>query len=172
MWSCRNFLCSEWGCAYSLSGAFYSLCMYVFSLIFYLHAQELEDVISHTKECCSMNEVRDVDYIVGRWSPECADSALATNGGQTFDFVICADVLYHCEDFSILVSFINQCSTKSPCNLIISFEQRRRDLTPFFEELLQTTRFRTVRRRRYIVKDDQKKETTFFVCHLSSIVEL
>ena len=101
-----------------------------------------------------MNGVENADFVTGRWGKSCAEMAVAVNGGAAFDLVICADVLYHCEDFIALIDLIEFTCSKSSCNLIVSFEQRRKDLTPFFDQLLQIPGIELAGKQKYLIKDE------------------
>jgi predicted nicotinamide N-methyase len=101
-----------------------------------------------------MNGVENADFVAGRWGQCCAEMAVAANGGVAFDLVICADVLYHCEDFFALIDLIQLSCSKSSCHLIVSFEQRRKDLTKFFNQLLQIPGIAIVRKQKYLIKDE------------------
>ena len=103
--------------------------------------QELESCVSHTKRCCAMNIVVNEDepmtkFVAQRWSKSCGRSLVHENNGLKFDYVIMADVLYHVEDFPTLKDTIMECLREDKGQVIICYEQRRKDLSEFFRVLL------------------------------------
>lgn len=100
-----------------------------------------------------MNNVRSFGFFSSEWGKDCAVKMVEENSGNNFDLVIMADVLYHFEDFSSLIETITGCCysttnvySKSHDNLeskmlirtevLICFEQRRKNLWAFFEAML------------------------------------
>ena len=62
-------------------------------------------------------------------------SCTESDGEGLFDRIIMADVLYHLEDFSPLVSTVMGCIAPKGV-LVVCYEQRRKNLEPFFSTLI------------------------------------
>jgi predicted nicotinamide N-methyase len=150
----------------------------------YVAVQELADVLPHTEHCLRMNGCHGViDSFAALWGPECiqaivqlrganADTAVAAAAKKSdcrppaiFDFIIMADVLYHANDFQLLISTIESCLSARG-TLIISYEQRRRDLAPFFDQLHQHFQLKQLYNhtvRQCIVHESENQRETAFV---------
>ena len=87
-------------------------------------------------------------------SSSCINS---NNANQTlYDLVIMADVLYHVEDFQPLIDTIIACLKPSGA-AIICYEQRRRDLSPFFKSI--SARFLSNNRHEFtVIQEPQPDE--------------
>lgn len=90
--------------------------------------------------------------VVGaRWGPDLVAS-LCT-GDEKFDLVIMSDVLYVAEDFSTLAQTALDCLCPGGC-LLLSVEQRRRDLSTFFQTI--STAFESARLLRFTVRSSSE----------------
>ena len=107
--------------------------------------QDQESCISHTQKCSNMNINKDgndensnnlMRFVAKKWSKSCGKCLVQANDGHKYDYVIMADVLYHCEDFSVLVETIMECVRESGGEVIICYERRRKDLSDFFNAIL------------------------------------
>lgn len=92
--------------------------------------QDLPDVLSYTTEVFKNNNVT-AKFVGARWGSELYETELKDSA---FDYIVMADVLYHCSDFDDLISSIVLCS-KPFTQVYICYEQRRRNLEEFFGTL-------------------------------------
>ena len=83
--------------------------------------------------------------------------SISNNANQMlYDLVIMADVLYHVEDFQPLIDTIIACLKPSGA-AIICYEQRRRDLSPFFKSI--SSRFLSNNRHEFtVIQEPQPDE--------------
>jgi predicted nicotinamide N-methyase len=104
--------------------------------------QELPEVMPHTKTVLSENGCLEaVECIEAKWGPDILASA---SRERPFDVVVMADVLYHCTDFADLIASVQNAMSDAPGScVVVAFEQRRRNLDSFFEEM--TGSYRTHR---------------------------
>ena len=145
--------------------------------------QELDSCIEHTRHCCSMNFHDDDDddgdrnvtkprCIAHKWSTACGEILVQQNDGMKYDFVIMADVLYHCEDFSMLIETIMKCLCTATGEVIICYEQRRRDLSEFFRAMLDKRLVLVNAIQEFIIEDDslshESTTTKYYLYHFKS----
>ncbi|CAM9486615.1 unnamed protein product, partial [Ectocarpus fasciculatus] len=93
-------------------------------------AQELSEVLPHTKAVFSRNNVA-ATFVSATWGCDFIEQVYNL---RPFDNIIMSDVLYHCADFDDLISSIRSCSTIGT-KIYVSFEQRRKNLDDFFDKL-------------------------------------
>lgn len=82
------------------------------------------------KAFCNLNQAKEI-YSSGLSSDK---SCTVSDGEGLYDRIIMADVLYHLEDFGLLVSTVMGCIAPKGV-LVICYEQRRKNLDPFFNTL-------------------------------------
>lgn len=108
--------------------------------------QELSDVLPFTIEAFGANNIVAHACIGARWGADFVSQAELAGWAHSFDSVVMADVLYHCEDFDDLIASILVCSKRST-TVYVAYEQRRRNLDSFFGSLekhfliLSTTKY-------------------------------
>ena len=117
----------ELGCGTAIAA------MVCFRLGYRVAVQDRVSVLHHTAACLRMNDVS-AQIIEGQWGNDFDKRLHCENQICSFDIVIMADVLYHVEDFDNLISTINVCTIQGG-KIYICFEQRRKDLSSFFEKL-------------------------------------
>ena len=83
------------------------------------------------KAFCDLNQVKEKYTSSGLSSDK---SCAMSDGEGLYDRIIMADVLYHLEDFGPLVSTVMGCIAPKGV-LVICYEQRRKNLDPFFNTL-------------------------------------
>ena len=72
---------------------------------------------------------------MGLWGQELADKIINATEQRRVDVILMADVLYHKEHFDDLLTTIRNLLQPSTGQLIMVFEQRRKDLSTFVNEL-------------------------------------
>jgi protein N-lysine methyltransferase METTL21A len=103
--------------------------------------QELEEILPESQQRIDQNNVT-AKLIGGKWGDELCSAILSQTQKRAFDLIVMADVLYHPEHFSDLVTTITKCS-KIGTEVLIAFELRRRDLEAYLitlSELFDTRR--------------------------------
>ena len=147
--------------------------------------QELAHVLPFTLDSLAMNNVRATRSVAAVWGEECvrlacggdelswddssssssssssnttgrsSSSGSSDNNKMLYDLVIMADVLYHVEDFQPLIDTIVSCLNSSGA-AIICYEQRRRDLSPFFKSI--SSRFSSNNRHEFTVTQEPQPD--------------
>jgi predicted nicotinamide N-methyase len=105
--------------------------------------QEIDKVIDFTKRVVKHNlgsSSSSYKCVSGRWSHALADDMIAANGGKAFDLVVMSDVFYHGEDFDALIECTAALCHERSC-IVLSYEQRKMDVSIFVTQLLETLRF-------------------------------
>jgi 2-polyprenyl-3-methyl-5-hydroxy-6-metoxy-1,4-benzoquinol methylase len=92
--------------------------------------QELPEVLDYTREVFKGNTVSS-SFIGAKWGSDFSAQVDALGLAHSFDYVVMADVLYHCTDFSDLISSIRACA-RPGTKIYICYEQRRKNLDSFF----------------------------------------
>lgn len=112
-------------------------------------AQEIdEEAVSYTSHCVTKmksfsSERAQFSFIPGRWGKQTID-ALRKQEIQQVEFLFMADVFYHTDHFADLFVTIE----KTICvdgSLVFAFEQRRKDLLPFVQQILELFSFFDIR---------------------------
>jgi predicted nicotinamide N-methyase len=92
--------------------------------------QELPHVVPYTldmlRKCLKIQTLMQIDVLAGKWG----ELELEQTHRHAYDLVMMADVLYHTEDFTALVSMIASLC-KTTADIIVVAEQRRKSLDSF-----------------------------------------
>lgn len=130
--------------------------------------QELEHVIKHTEHCLRSNNVHDFLLAAHCWGDEMVQQT--TEGQQRcFDLVVMADVLYHTDDFEVLIKTITECVKSEGGDVIIFYEERRKNIDTFFDKL--SSHFREDKVTCYIIEkameesNEEQRFVKFYAHH-------
>ncbi len=118
-------------------------------------------MLPHTESILSSNNIAGIVSIGAVWGTELMSLLVEKSLQHSFDLVIMADVLYHCEDFEELIASIRACC-KHGTMIYISFEQRRKQLDIFFQKVEELSVL--VESLKYVIENSVTgREVTFFI---------
>ncbi len=103
----------------------------------------------------------------GRWGSELTLRILSLSAPQKVNCILLADVLYHVEDFTTLLETIKECLEVGSGQLVLVYEQRRRDLTEIVHEFVQL--FYKCECYKYTVcnEESEGRSVDFFIYHMT-----
>lgn len=114
----------------------------------------MEHVVPHMRACLASNGAAEVQVIASRWGAQMVEQ-VQLGQPSLFDLVIMADVLYHVEDFTDLLSSILGV-VKVGGDVVVTYEQRRRNVDEFFERL--AVHFQACRILKYSIEKELNAE--------------
>lgn len=107
--------------------------------------------------------------VPGRWGADLVSRVLSLSHTRKVNCILLADGLYHTEDFTSLIETISGCLEIDTGQLLLVYEQRRKDLTKVVNEFARL--FRECECYKYtIVAEVGARSADIYVYHMTQFI--